>query len=113
MDGVMILQTFENFSFTWGWSWLGLLTIFAALMNLWIFIDEQGLGYFFMSIILGFIAVFNFATAIEVPEPDTYQVLIDESVSMTEFNKRYEILETQGETYIVKEREGFVEKSTE
>ena len=34
-----------------------------------------------------------------------YEVTIDDSVSMTEFNKKYEIIEQRGDIFVVKERE--------
>jgi hypothetical protein len=119
MDGVMILQTFENVSRTWGISIWGLLLIILAILNviigIGIGINEDRIPFLqcvaaAMCLTVGLI---RFGTAVEVSEPNTYQVLVDESVSMTEFNERYEILETQGKTYIVREREGFVEKPTE
>lgn len=33
-----------------------------------------------------------------------YEVTIDDSVSMTEFNKKYEIVEQRGDIFVVKER---------
>ena len=34
-----------------------------------------------------------------------YEVTIDDIVSMTEFNKKYEIIEQRGDIFVVKERE--------
>lgn len=34
-----------------------------------------------------------------------YEVTIDDSVSITEFNKKYEIVEQRGDIFVVKERE--------
>lgn len=34
-----------------------------------------------------------------------YEVTIDNSVSMTEFNKKYEIVEQRGDIFVVKKRE--------
>ena len=34
-----------------------------------------------------------------------YEVTIDDTVSMTEFNKKYEIIEQRGDIFVVKERE--------
>lgn len=36
--------------------------------------------------------------------PETYDVTIDESVSFREFDKKYEVIERNGEIYTIKER---------
>ena len=40
-----------------------------------------------------------------VPDYKTYEVTIDDSVSMNEFTSKYEILEQRGKIYVVKEIE--------
>lgn len=42
---------------------------------------------------------------ITVPDYNTYEVILDDSVSMNEFMSTYEILEQRGQIYVVKEIE--------
>lgn len=41
----------------------------------------------------------------QVPDYNTYEVIIDDSVSMNEFMDTYEVLEQRGQIYVVKEIE--------
>lgn len=50
------------------------------------------------------VAIFGFYTAFK-PVKTTYKVTIDESVSMIEFNKRYEILDQDGLIYTILPKE--------
>ena len=42
---------------------------------------------------------------ITVPDYNTYEVILDDSVSMNEFMRTYEVLEQRGQIYVVKEIE--------
>ena len=44
-------------------------------------------------------------TTITVPDYTTYEVILDDSVSMNEFMNTYEVLEQRGQIYVVKEIE--------
>lgn len=39
----------------------------------------------------------------QVPDYNTYEVILDDSVSMNEFMSTYEVLEQRGQIYVVKE----------
>ena len=41
----------------------------------------------------------------QVPDYNTYEVILDDSVSMNEFMNTYEVLEQRGQIYVVKEIE--------
>ena len=43
--------------------------------------------------------------SITIPDYNTYEVILDDSVSMNEFMNTYEILEQRGQIYVVKEIE--------
>lgn len=43
--------------------------------------------------------------ATKVPNYNTYEVILDDSVSMNEFMNAYEVLEQRGQIYVVKEIE--------
>lgn len=65
----------------------------------------------FLMSILGLVSFIIFAifvvlvVCVEVPTGEyQYQVTIDENVSMTEFFEKYEIIDTQGKIYTIKEK---------
>lgn len=41
----------------------------------------------------------------QIPDYNTYEVILDDSVSMNEFMNTYEVLEQRGQIYVVKENE--------
>lgn len=112
MDGVTILNTTyeyaENFSI--GWCFLGIF-LFATLLGSFLALgDIYGI---IGNIIHGGLVFFTLVTTICLwgcyDETDKivstiYQVTIDESVSVVEFNEKYEIIEQNGLIYTVKER---------
>jgi hypothetical protein len=62
--------------------------------------DVTGVGclLFVISLVLLFIAVFN-----AEPEHTRYKVTISDDVNLVEFLERYEILDTEGEIYTIRE----------
>ena len=52
---------------------------------------------------IGFIICIPIDTATQVPSHNTYEVILDDSVSMNEFMNTYEVLEQRGQIYVVKE----------
>ena len=45
----------------------------------------------------------NIAT--QIPDYNTYEIILDDSVSMNDFMNTYEVLEQHGQIYVVKEIE--------
>lgn len=117
MTGVEILATEEVAVAFEGWNWSSFwlciaIAFFVAVI--WGFI--AGIGE---DCIIG-IAVFSFvflfgscilapivgATTGESTEYETqYKITIDDSVSMNDFNEKYEIIDQEGKIYTVRERE--------
>ena len=60
-----------------------------------------------VGIVVGLFIGFVLGRAFETPTAyeTHYKVTIDDSVSMNEFNEKYEILDQEGKIYTVKERE--------
>ena len=61
-----------------------------------------------ISLIIAFIIVIiciPIDTVTQVPDYNTYEVILDDSVSMNEFMNTYEVLEQRGQIYVVKEIE--------
>lgn len=55
--------------------------------------------------LLALILCFPINAATQVPDYNTYEVILDDSVSMNKFNERYEVLEQRDKIYVIKEKE--------
>ncbi len=79
------------------------------LFLLGIIIDCLGMGLTgSISLITAFILFIicipiNIAT--QIPDYNTYEIILDDSVSMNDFMNTYEVLEQRGQIYVVKEIE--------
>lgn len=108
MDGVIILNSYETltnalgifFVFVWG-----LVFAVLTLCFLYLFIkDNPSISTAIFIIIVGALAVILFCNIPEKKYETHYQVMVDDSVSMNEFQSKYEIIEVEGKIYTVKER---------
>ena len=109
MEGITILQTVVEKHATWGFSWMGLFCIIAAIIVfvLCLVVDKDdliGLGAF-GALILGLVSVGFFSVAKELPDTYSYQVIVDDSVPISVFTENYEIKSQEGITYWVVEKE--------
>ena len=117
MDGVNILNQFEVVTktvFSWESFWWGILIgVGIGLIVAIIFgISEAdwyafflGLGIYCAAIGLMIGLLNGFGLNPRIVEYETrYEVSIDENVNMQEFMDRYEILETRGSIYTVREK---------
>lgn len=69
-------------------------------------IDGTGGEIFVIAaIFVGMLGLFIFAHAKPAKTINTYSVIIDDSVSMTEFYDKYEVLDIQGKIFTITERE--------
>ena len=110
MEGITILN--EYVSTDWI---VGLVPLILSIALLIVFIwaavvmfngCETGPGIGFS--VLGFLCacLIMVGVFIVMTPPEThYQVIVDDSVSMNDFNERYEIIEQEGQIITVKERE--------
>ena len=118
MEGVQILNQFEvvtKTTFSWQAFWVGaLIGVGIALFVAAIFgLNEQSLfAFFFMfGFLTIFIAIFIGALsgAKIAPKPVAYEthyeVTISDDVNMKEFMDKYEIVETRGAIYTVREKD--------
>lgn len=112
MDGITVLNATEMSIMQPGWNWGT--TVFAAIIIIGIilfataiYIDDDQLGTFAVAAILigFFFGVLTFQFGVEVGKYNQYDVLINDSVSMVEFNKEYEIVDQNGLIYTIKERD--------
>ena len=109
MDGVIILNSCEMltnassifFVFIWG-------SVFTALAlclsYLFIIDDYSSISTAIFAIVVGALAVIFFCNIPEKNYETRYQVTVDDSVSMNEFQNKYEIIEVEGKIYTVRER---------
>lgn len=108
MNGVIILNSYEIltnpssifFIFIWG-------CVFAtlALALLYLFtLDTSSISTAIFAIVAGALAVILFCNIPEKNYETRYQVTTDGSVSINEFQDKYEIIEVEGKIYTVKER---------
>lgn len=109
MEGITILQTVVEKHHTWGFSWMGLFCIIAAIIVfvLCLIVDKDdliGLGAF-GALILGLVSVGFFSVAKELPDTYSYQVIVDDSVPISVLAENYEIKSQEGITYWVVEKE--------
>ena len=109
MEGITILQTVVEKHATWGFSWLGLFCVIAAIAVFFLCLigDESsliGLGTF-GALILGLVSVGFFSVAKELPDTYSYQIIVDDSVPISTLLDNYEIKSQEGITYWVVEKE--------
>ena len=112
LDGITLLDTGTKVvSYTWGWSWGGFIAaifaIFLIVVSIICMIDGTTGGeiFFFFCLFVGMLSLFFFVHAKPAKTINTYSVIIDDSVSMTEFYDKYEVLDIQGKIFTITERE--------
>ena len=109
MEGITILQTVVEKNYTWGFSWIGLFCIIAAvgILVLCLIVDEGslvGLGAV-GAFILGLVSIGLFSAGKELPDTYSYQIIVDDSVPISTLLDNYEIKSQEGITYWVVEKE--------
>lgn len=111
LDGITLLDTGTKVvSYTWGWSWGGFIAtifaIFLIVVSIICMIDGTGGKIFVIAaIFVGMLGLFIFAHAKPAKTITIYSVIIDDSVSMTEFYDRYDVLDIKGKIFTITERE--------
>ena len=108
IDGITILST-KTEVLPNGYSFvlfgIGIITVIAGLY--WtIFVDTNKVGFLISFLTVGFILILigTFgAIFLKIPGDTIYEVIIDDSVSMTDFMNSYEILEKREDIYTIKE----------
>lgn len=109
MEGITILQTVVEKNYTWGFSWIGLFCIIAAItVFVLCFILIEGdlivLGVFGSSILIA-VGIGLFSIGKELPDAYSYQIIVDDSVPISTLLDNYEIKSQEGITYWVVEKE--------
>ena len=109
MEGITILQTVVEKHATWGFSWMGLFCVIAAIAVFFLcFIGDESsliaLGAV-GALILGIVSVCIFSVGKELPDTYSYQIIVDDSVPISTLLDNYEIKSQEGITYWVVEKE--------
>ena len=109
MDGVTILNTIEVTGVSRNVIIAFVVSFFIALfLTLILQASKNSCVLFFLLIdlivFLGCVFVSWYQSENHKTGKLRYEVTIDDTVSMTEFNKKYEIVEQRGDIFVVKER---------
>ena len=109
MNGVIILNSYEYLTNTssiflylvWGFVFTAL-----ALILLYLFIVDNysSTSTAIFAIMAGALAVILFCNIPEKKYETRYQITINDSMSMNEFQNKYEIIEVEGKIYTIRER---------
>ena len=118
MNGVEILTSnevaiaYEKFSWSDFWIAIAVFAFFALLAGLLVGLDSgnvaAGVIAFSVVLIIGgtfFGPLIGYSGGEPIEYETQYKITIDDSVSMTEFLDKYEIIEQDGKIYTVRERE--------
>lgn len=109
MEGVTILNSYEYLTnpssiflyLFWGF----IFTTFALILSYLFIVDNySSTSTVIFAIVAGALAVIFFCNVPEKNYETRYQVTVNDSVSMNEFQSKYEIIEVEGKIYTVRER---------
>lgn len=115
MNGIEILSTAEVATATASNTTACAIAFWVCLaicigLGIYFAITEYDVCWFFLSIVFGIVislfitmlvgAITAYPTAYET----RYKVTIDDSVSMNEFNEKYEVISQEGKIYTIRER---------
>lgn len=118
MSGVEILA-FEEVACAWeSWNWqsfwiaVAIVFIISIIAGFIFACQEGSIGaglLMFGCMLIGVGSLLGIIAGKKCVDPTEYEtqykVIVDDSVSMTEFSEKYEILEQEGKIYTVRERE--------
>lgn len=108
MNGVIILNSYEILTnpssiflyLVWGFVFT---TLALILSYLFIVDNYSSTSTAIFAIVAGALAVILFCNIPEKKYETRYQVTVDDSVSINEFQSKYEIIEVEGKIYTVRE----------
>ena len=111
IDGVTILAQKSRYGtvYSWGWSWEGffLAILSAIILVIIIYLAWYGIeeGLIFLVFLGALVPIsldfFSKGNSEEIYLGEQYKVIIDDSVSLNEFNEKYDIIEQEGEIYTI------------
>ena len=102
MEGVRILNEISPMSVSFGVLLvLFVFGIWSLFVSISIFDKGERIGPILVSLIPFVIAIFLFFT--EYTSPMRYEAIIDDNVKISEFEKKYKIIEKRGDIYVIEE----------
>lgn len=109
MNGVIILNNYEYLTNFGSISLMSILCVWflaAAIVSLFILLKNKCNSWkeFVILVIGGALSIICGCLIPEYKYEIRYQVTVDNSVSMNEFQDKYEIIEVEGKIYTVRER---------
>lgn len=109
MNGVIILNNYEYLTNFGSISLMSILCVWflaAAIVSLFILLKNKCNSWkeFVILVIGGALSIVCGCLIPEYKYETRYQVTVDNSVSMNEFQDKYEIIEVEGKIYTVRER---------
>ena len=109
MNGVIILNNYEYLTNFGSISLMSILCVWflaAAIFSLFILLKNKCNSWkeFVILVIGGALSIICGCLIPEYKYETRYQVTVDDSVSMNEFQDKYEIIEMEGKIYTVRER---------
>ena len=114
MDGIMVLNTINTPSYSFGWNnwcWFLLVPVFLAIYFLYFrYINRHNrrtakwglIG--FILLVLSLTIGIGICSTENVTYDRSYQVLINNDVDMEQFRNNYEILDQVGITYVIRQK---------
>ena len=101
-----IIQVIEIANYAWGFDWLGLLLIgISIILFIFCIVDLCPSGFSTIGSILILLGIMCFAHGKELEPTIQYQVVLNDSMTVEELYKEYEIIEQKGISYIIQEKE--------
>ena len=101
-----IIQVIEIANYIWGFSWIGLLlAVISVILFILCVIGWCPSGFSAIATILIFLSIAHFAHGKELEPTIQYQVTLNDSMTVEELYKEYEIIEQKGISYIIQEKE--------
>ena len=109
MQGVTILHEYQYIiDYLWGWRWYGiaLMCIGVLLLVLAFYLDAKHEEMLSTTCVVLFCLAIAFGILSQLSATKVYEdrqkVLLDETCNITEFFDKYEVVDKEGEIYIVK-----------
>lgn len=113
IDGITLLHTIEHAEKTWGFSVQGIIFLIIGIIGAIIFIksianSNSSINTFGFGIILCILGLLIGIISLRIAKTKfvwySYEVLIDDSISLVEFDKEYEILNRRDMIYEIRVR---------
>lgn len=102
-----IIQVIEIANYAWGFDWIGLLLVsIGIILSIFCITDlcPKEFGSTIVAILI-FLGTMCFATGKELEPTIQYQVILNDSMTVEELYKEYEIIEQKGISYIIQKKE--------